>query len=166
MQGGLTAILLLSCAQQWPGKLLHFLTMIWFCDPLSIVPYQPLEGVCWLSSNFQSWNLGGLCRTSRVLRPPRSASLPAHHHLAFPVRYWAAVLYWFSQQCGWHWGGAQRELEQQLPDEQCRRAEGRQVQLMHYCCTISIAHLPGSGIVPETLALPLCPQVSPVASAI
>lgn len=70
MHGGLTAILLLSCAQQWPGKLLHFLTMIWFCDPLSIVPYQPLEGACWLSSNFQSWNLGGLCRTLRVLRPP------------------------------------------------------------------------------------------------
>lgn len=31
---------------------------------------------------------------------------------------------------------------------------------------LPIAHLPGSVIVPETLALPLCPQVSPVASAI
>lgn len=31
---------------------------------------------------------------------------------------------------------------------------------------VSISHLPGSVIVPETLALPLCPQVSPVASAI
>lgn len=77
MQGELTAILLLSCAQQWPGKLLHFLTMIWFCDPLSIVPYQPLEGACWLSSNFQSWNLGGTLQDFESTQAPQICFSPS-----------------------------------------------------------------------------------------
>lgn len=150
---------MLPCAQQWPEKLLPFLTMIWFCDHFK-------ENANFLIS--LSRGLTGSATISRAgtwgalqdfeSTQPTDLLLSQHTITGVPSLSHCAVLVL---------PAAQMELRGKWSSSsQTSRAEGRQVQLMHYCCSVSIVHLPGSVIVPETLALPLCPQVSPVASAI